>query len=298
MNVQAVDANEPIPKSQHMPWLLEGLVTLIRTKPLGVFGGSIVILFILTALFAEVLSPYPYHELVGKRLLAPCSEFLLGTDYIGRDLLSRILMGARISVLISFGTVILGTTSATIVGTLSAYFGGKLDVVVQRVVDSIMAFPWFIMVITIISILGQGIINLILTFAFLMTASNSRIVRSAVLAIKENQYIEAAEAMGAGHVRLICLHILPNVIAPIIVIASVNLGRIIITETAMSFLGLGVPPPYPSWGAMLSGDSMRYFDRAAWLVVFPMLALVLTVFSLNMFGDALRDVLDPRLRTR
>ncbi|MFC1886725.1 ABC transporter permease, partial [Thermodesulfobacteriota bacterium] len=183
-------------------------------------------------------------------------------------------------------------------GVLSAYFGGKLDVVIQRIVDTVMAFPWFIMVITIISILGQGIINLIVTFAFLMTFSNSRVVRSAVLAIKGNQYIEAAEAMGASHLRIILLHILPNVVAPIIVIASVNLGRIIITETAMSFLGLGVPPPYPSWGSMLSGDSMRYFDSAAWLVCFPMLALILTVFSLNMFGDALRDVLDPRLRTR
>lgn len=297
MSVQAYDAKMSEQKSRHLPWLLEALVTLVRTKPLGVFGGSLVIVLLLVASFASQLAPYPYDELVGRRLLAPDSKFLLGTDHIGRDLLSRVLMGARISVIIGFGTILLGTTSATIVGTLSAYIGGKFDTIVQRLVDSIMAFPWFIMVITIISVLGQGILNLILTFAFLMTASNSRVVRSAVLAIKQNQYVEAVEALGASHVRIILLHILPNVVAPIIVIASVNIGRIIITETAMSFLGLGVPPPYPSWGSMLSGEAMRYFDRAWWVVAFPMGALCLTVFSMNMFGDALRDVLDPRLRS-
>jgi peptide/nickel transport system permease protein len=189
-----------------------------------------------------------------------------------------------------------GTLGATIIGIITGYFGGKLDTIVQRIVDSIMAFPWLILVISIISILGVGTVNLILTIGILMSAGGSRVVRSAVFAIKENQYIEAAEAMGAVNSRILLLHILPNVIAPIIVIATANIGGVIIVEASLSYLGLGVPPPHPSWGAMLSGQTMYYFYRAPWLAIFPGVALSLTVFSLNMFGDAVRDVLDPRLR--
>ena len=297
MNDQTLNDKIQIPKRRHLPWLLEALVTLIRTKPLGVFGGTVVVIFIFTALFAPLLAPHKYDNMVGKRLKGPSSKFLLGTDYIGRDQLSRIIYGARISVLIGFGTILVGTGGATIIGVFTGYFGGKFDTIVQRFVDSIMAFPWLILVISIVSILGTGRLNLILTMGLLMSAGGSRVVRSAVFAIKENQYIEAAEAMGAGNVRILLMHVLPNVLPPIIVIATASIGGVIIVEASLSYLGLGVPPPNPSWGSMLSGQTMYYFGRAPWLVVFPGLALTLTVFSLNMFGDAVRDVLDPRLRT-
>jgi peptide/nickel transport system permease protein len=297
MNDTSINEKMKPPKRRHLPWLLEALVTLIRTKPLGVFGGTVVVIFIITALLAPLLAPHKFDNMVGKRLKAPSSKFLLGTDYIGRDQLSRIIYGARISVLIGFGAIMVGTVGATIIGVISGYFGGKLDVVVQRIVDAIMSFPWLILVITIVSILGPGRLNLILAMGLLMSASSSRVVRSAVFAIKGNQYIEAAEAMGAGNGRILLMHVLPNVLPPIIVIATASIGGVIIVEASLSYLGLGVPPPNPSWGAMLSGQTMYYFGRAPWLVVFPGLALFGTVFSLNMFGDAVRDVLDPRLRT-
>ncbi len=297
MSVPVVDEKSNQPQGRHLPWLLEALVTLIRTKPLGVFSGIVVIILLLTALFAPLLAPFPFDEMVGRRLLKPSGKFLLGTDYIGRDLLSRIIFGARVSVLIGFGTIAVGTTGATIIGVLSGYFGGKFDTVVQRAVDVVMAFPWLILVISIIAIIGVGRLNLILTIGFLMMAGNSRIIRSAVFAIKENQYIEAAEAMGASTSRVILLHVLPNVVAPIIVIATANIGAVIIIEASLSFLGMGVPPPNPTWGAMLSSQSGLYFERAPWLVIFPGVALALTVFSMNMFGDAVRDVLDPRLKS-
>jgi peptide/nickel transport system permease protein len=296
MSDQRIKEKKKSPQSRHMPWLLEALVTLIRTKPLGVFGGIVVLILLFTAIFAPLLAPYSFDAPVGKRLTAPCGKFLLGTDYIGRDLLSRIIYGARVSVFIGFGSIAVGTTGATIIGILTGFFGGKLDTIVQRIVDSIMAFPWMVLAISIISIMGAGRLNLIITIGILMSASGSRVVRSAVFAIKENQYIEAAEAMGANNIRTLVLHVLPNVLPPIIVIGTASIGGVIIVEASLSFLGMGVPPPHPSWGAMLSGQTMYYFERAPWLVIFPGLALAMTVFSLNMFGDAVRDVLDPRLR--
>jgi peptide/nickel transport system permease protein len=297
MNVSVVNEKMKSPTRRHLPWLLEAFVNLIRTKPLGVFGGIVVVIFILTALLAPLLAPYTFDDMVGKRLKAPSTKYPLGTDYIGRDQLSRIIYGARISVLIGFGAIALGTGGATIIGVFTGYFGGKLDVIIQRIVDGVMAFPWLILVITLVSIMGTGRLNLIFAMGILMTAGGSRVVRSAVFSIKENQYIEAAEAMGAGNGRILLMHVMPNVIAPIIVIGTANIGGVIIVEASLSYLGLGVPPPNPSWGAMLSGQTMYYFGRAWWLVIFPGLALFLTVFSLNMFGDAVRDVLDPRLRT-
>jgi peptide/nickel transport system permease protein len=297
MNDQALNEKIQIPKRRHLPWLLEAFVTLLRTKPLGVFGGTVVVIFIISALLAPLLAPHRFDDMVGKRLKGPSSKYPLGTDYIGRDQLSRIIYGARISVFIGFGAILLGTGGATIIGVICGYFGGKLDVVVQRFVDAIMSFPWLVLVITIVSILGPGRLTIILAMGLLMSASGSRVVRSAVFAIKGNQYIESAEAMGAGNGRILLMHVLPNVLPPIIVIATASIGGVIIVEASLSYLGLGVPPPNPSWGAMLSGQTMYYFGRAPWLVVFPGLALFLTVFSLNMFGDAVRDVLDPRLRT-
>ncbi|MEW6188101.1 MAG: ABC transporter permease [Thermodesulfobacteriota bacterium] len=283
-------------EKRHLSWMLEALVTLMKTKPLGIFGGGVVILLLLTALLAPSLAPYGYDDVVSKRLSAPSARFWMGTDYIGRDILSRIVYGARLSVFIGFGAIAIGTLGAALIGILTGYFGGKLDMLVQRVVDSIMAFPMLILIISVIAIIGLGILNLIFALGLLMAANNSRVIRSAVLSIKESQYIESAHATGAGHIRILFYHILPNVMPPIIVIATVNIGSIILIEASLSFLGLGVPPPNPSWGGMLSGQTMAFFRRAPWLALFPGAALSLTVFAFNMFGDALRDVLDPRLR--
>jgi peptide/nickel transport system permease protein len=283
-------------EKRHLPWILEALVTLMKTKPLGIFGGGVVILLLLTAVFAPLLAPYGYDDVVSKRLSSPSARYWMGTDYIGRDILSRIVYGARLSVFIGFGAIAVGTMGAALIGILTGYFGGKLDMLVQRVVDSIMAFPMLILIISVIAIIGLGILNLIFALGLLMAANNSRVIRSAVLSIKESQYIESAQATGAGHIRILFYHILPNVMPPIIVIATVNIGSIILIEASLSFLGLGVPPPNPSWGGMLSGQTMAFFRRAPWLALFPGAALSLTVFAFNMFGDALRDVLDPRLR--
>lgn len=287
---------KPKAETQHRSWMIEALITLVKTKPLGIFGGGVVVLLLLTALLAPYLAPYGYEDIVSKRLSAPSARFWLGTDYIGRDILSRIIFGARLSVFIGFGAIAVGTLGAALIGILTGYFGGKLDMFVQRIVDSIMAFPMLILIISVIAIIGLGILNLILALGFLMAANNSRVIRSAVLSIKESQYIESAHASGAGHIRILFYHILPNVMPPIIVIATVNIGSIILIEASLSFLGLGVPPPNPSWGGMLSGQTMGFFRRAPWLALFPGAALSLTVFAFNMFGDALRDVLDPRLR--
>jgi peptide/nickel transport system permease protein len=192
--------------------------------------------------------------------------------------------------------VSIGTVLATMIGVMSGYFGGKVDVLMQRVVDAWMAFPFLVAVISLMAVLGPGLLNVICALGILSAANSSRIIRSAALAIKEHQYVEAARAVGASHLRIILRYILPNVMAPIIIIATISLGFAILAESALSFLGLGVPPPYPSWGEMLSGSGRSYMHKAPWMATWPGVAISLAVFGFNMLGDALRDLLDPRLR--
>jgi peptide/nickel transport system permease protein len=271
--------------------------TFVRRKPLGAAGGLVLAGMLALALLAEGVAPYGYDEAdIFSRLKAPSGAHWLGTDNLGRDLLSRVIYGARVSMAVGFGGVVVGLLLGTVVGLVSGYFGGRLDLVLQRVVDAFMCFPLLLVALTIMAILGPGVGNVILTLGLVLGVRDSRVIRSAVLSVKAHLYLEAARALGAAHAAMIGRHVLPNILAPIIILGTVNLGAIILTEAALSFLGFGVPPPRPSWGGMLSGAGLVHMLRAPWLALWPGVALSLAVFGANMLGDALRDLLDPRLR--
>jgi peptide/nickel transport system permease protein len=271
--------------------------TFVRRKPLGAAGGLVLAGMLALALLAEGIAPYGYDEAdIFSRLKAPSEAHWLGTDNLGRDLLSRVIYGARISMAVGFGGVVVGLLLGTAVGLVSGYFGGRLDLVLQRVVDAFMCFPLLLVALTIMALLGPGLGNVILTLGLVLGVRDSRVIRSAVLSVKAHLYLEAARALGAAHTAMIGRHVLPNILAPIIILGTVNLGAIILTEAALSFLGFGVPPPRPSWGGMLSGAGLVHMLRAPWLALWPGVALSLAVFGANMLGDALRDLLDPRLR--
>jgi len=271
--------------------------TFVRRKPLGAAGGLVLAGMLALALLAERVAPYGYDEAdIFSRLKAPSEAHWLGTDNLGRDLLSRVIYGARVSMAVGFGGVALGLLLGTAVGLVSGYFGGRLDLVLQRVVDAFMCFPLLLVALTIMALLGPGLGNVILTLGLVLGVRDSRVIRSAVLSVKAHLYLEAARALGAAHAAMIGRHVLPNILAPIIILGTVNLGAIILTEAALSFLGFGVPPPRPSWGGMLSGAGLVHMLRAPWLALWPGVALSLAVFGANMLGDALRDLLDPRLR--
>lgn len=268
-----------------------------RSKPMGAVGGFFVALVILMAIFADVLAPHDYNKRnLRARLQPPSTTYYMGTDNMGRDIFSRIVYGSRVSVAVGFGGIGIGVCLATIIGVTSGYFGGRFDMLFQRLVDAWQAFPWLVILLSITAVFQPGVLTLILGIGVLSAASSSRIIRSAALATKENQYVEAARALGASHARIILRHILPNVFAPIIIIATIGLGFAILAESALSFLGFGVPPPFPSWGEMLSGTARMYMYRAPWMAIWPGVAISVAVFGFNMLGDALRDVLDPRLR--
>jgi peptide/nickel transport system permease protein len=246
---------------------------------------------------AEWIAPYDYDEAdIFSRLKPPSGAHWLGTDNLGRDVLSRVIFGARVSMLVGVGGVALGLLGATVVGLASGYFGGRLDILAQRVVDAFMCFPLLLVALTIMALLGPGLVNVILTLGLVLAVRDSRVIRAAVLGVKANPYVEAARALGATHGAMIGRHILPNIFAPLIILATVNIGAVILIEAALSFLGFGVPPPRPSWGGMLSGAGLVHMLRAPWLALWPGVALSLAVFGANMVGDALRDLLDPRLR--
>ena len=271
--------------------------TFVSRKPLGAAGGLVLAGMLALALLAGRVAPYDYDEAdVFSRLKAPSEAHWLGTDNLGRDLLSRVIYGARVSMAVGFGGVAVGLLLGTAVGLVSGYFGGRLDLVLQRVVDAFMCFPLLLVALTIMALLGPGLGNVILTLGLVLGVRDSRVIRSAVLSVKAHLYLEAARALGAAHAAMIRRHVLPNILAPIIILGTVNLGAIILTEAALSFLGFGVPPPRPSWGGMLSGAGLVHMLRAPWLALWPGVALSLAVFGANMLGDALRDLLDPRLR--
>ena len=292
-------AEAPLAIHRKAPWYLELLGRLFREKPLGAIGAVIVVIFFLSAVFADLIAPYGYNEThLADRLKAPdwYGKYPLGTDMLGRDILSRIIYGARISMYVGLGAVGLGTTLAVLLGLASAYTGGKFDIGVQRLVDAWMSFPWLVILLTIMSILKPGLFSVIIALGIGQTFGNSRIIRGSVLSALESQHVEAARSTGCGHLRIIFFHILPNIMAPIIIIASLGLGAAILVESALSFLGYGVPPPHPSWGSMLSGSARTYLETAPWMAVWPGLAISAAVFGFNMLGDALRDLVDPRLR--
>ena len=266
-------------------------------KPLGVVGAVVLLAMFILAAGAERIAPYGYDDAdIFARLKPSSAVHWLGTDNLGRDLLSRVIYGARISLAVGLGGVGLGLMGAVVVGLASGYLGGRFDMLVQRVVDAFMCFPLLLVALTIMALLGPGLGNVIVTLGLVLAVRDSRVIRSAALSVKENLFIEAARALGVGHTALILRHLLPNLFAPVLILATVNLGAVILIEAALSFLGFGVPPPRPSWGGMLSGAGLVHMLRAPWLALWPGVALSLTVFGVNMLGDALRDILDPRLR--
>lgn len=296
-HVETIFASEILRRSRPIRRLVRTGWRFSLRKPLGALGALLVLAMLVIALGADWIAPYSYDEAIrGARLKPPSARHWLGTDNLSRDLWSRIVYGARVSVTVGFGAVALAALIATVIGVTCGYFGGAYDLVMQRIVDGWMSFPYLVIILSLMAILGPGLLNVILALAILGAASQSRVIRSATLAVKEHQFVEAARAVGAGHVRIIVLHILPNVAATIIILATIGLGVAILAESALSFLGFGVPPPYPSWGAMLSGSGRTYMYQAPWMAVWPGVAISLAVFGFNMLGDALRDVIDPRLR--
>ncbi len=272
-------------------------IRLLKEKPLGSFCGMIILLLIFVALFADVLVPYPYDKLnLGDRLQGASFQHLLGTDQLGRDLLSRLIFGARISLVVGLAATALNVAVALLIGGTSGFLGGKLDLAVQRFVDAWMAFPGLLLLLTIMSVVGQGILQIIVVLGIAGGIGGSRVVRGAVIGIKENDYFLAARAVGTPTSQILIRHVLPNIMAPIIIIFSINIGGVIIAEASLSFLGFGLPIKIPSWGGMLSREGRRFMEQAPWLALWPGLFLTIVVYSLNMFGDALRDLLDPRLR--
>ena len=267
--------------------VLQTLWQFCRQKPLGAIGGFIVLVLLIMAIFAPWIAPYSYDETIpGARMKAPGAQFWMGTDNLGRDVYSRVVYGASVSISVGFGAVLLANVLAALIGITSGYFGGAYDICVQRVVDAWQSFPFLVVILSIMAVLGPGLLNLILALGILGAAAGSRVIRGTTISVMQNTYVEAARALGAGHLRIMLRYVLPNVAATIIILA----------ESALSFLGFGVPPPYPSWGAMLSGSGRSFMYRAPWMAFWPGAAISLAVFGFNMLGDALRDVLDPRLR--
>lgn len=277
--------------------VLAALWQFSRRKPLGALGAVIVLGLLVMAVFAPWIAPYQYDETIpGARMKAPGAQFWMGTDNLGRDVYSRVVYGAAVSVTVGFGAVLLANVLATAIGITSGYFGGAYDICVQRVVDAWQSFPFLVVILSLMAVLGPGLLNLILALGVLGAAAASRVIRGTTISVMQNTYVEAARALGAGHLRIMLRYILPNVAATVIILATIGLGAAILAESALSFLGFGVPPPYPSWGAMLSGSGRSFMYRAPWMAIWPGAAISLAVFGFNMLGDALRDVLDPRLR--
>lgn len=277
--------------------LTEFIYRLFTERPLGALGAIICLLLLLTGIFADVIAPQGYNAIAPlDRLKPPSAEYWLGTDHLGRDVFSRIVHGAQLSVIVAFAATTLSIVISVFIGLVSGYIGGRTDMATQRMVDGWMCFPDLIILIVAVSVIGPGTWQIIVILGLLFGISGSRIVRGAVLTAKENVYVHAAKSMGASTPWILWRHILPNVMPPIIVLYTTRLAAVILAESGLSFLGLGIPPPAPSWGGMLSMDGRSYMFVAPWLAIMPGLALAIAVFGINMFGDALRDLLDPRMR--
>ena len=270
-----------------------------RREPLGAFGMLIVLIIAFAGFTAELIAPYsPTSNDFASMTEAPSWTHLLGTDQFGRDLLSRIIFGARTALIVGLSSAIVGGVAGLVLGVASAYFGGKLDLVFQRIFDVVMAFPLIIMALAMVSIFGAGMHNVIIAITIPLIPRCARVVRSSALAIREIPYVDAARACGYSHARIILRHMVPNVMAPFLIMLTAFVGQAILAEASLSYLGLGVQEPTPAWGLMLQGGAEEYASTAPWIAIFPGLAIALTVFGVSLFGDALRDVLDPKLRER
>jgi len=294
--VQVEAQFETLAEKKPVSWVV---LDLMRRKPLGAAGAIIVIVMILMAIFADFVTPYdPVANSFADMSKAPSWLHLLGTDQFGRDMLARIIYGARTALFVGFTSALVGGVVGLVLGVGSAYFGGRIDLIFQRFMDIFMAFPLIIMALAVVSIFGTGAQNVIIAITIPFIPRCARVVRSSALAIREVPYIDAARANGFSHSRIILRHMVPNVMAPFLIMITAFVGQAILLEAALSYLGLGVQEPTPAWGLMLQGGAEEYALSAPWMAVFPGLAITLAVFGFNLFGDAVRDVLDPRMRSQ
>jgi peptide/nickel transport system permease protein len=269
-----------------------------RRRPLGAIGAAVVVLMIAVAVFAGVLAPYdPVAVDFGAMLARPSAQHWLGTDAFGRDVMSRLIYGSRTALFVGFGAALVGATAGAVLGVGSAYFGGRLDLYLQRLMDVFLSFPLIILALAIVAILGNALHNVIMAITIPMIPRCALVIRSSALSIREMPYVDAARAGGFGHTRIILRHMLPNVMAPYLILLTAFLGQAILLESSLSFLGLGVQEPTAAWGLMLRGAAVEFAESAPWMAIFPGLAISLAVFAFNLFGDSLRDALDPKLRT-
>lgn len=279
--------------------LVKTTIGLVRRQPLGAAGALIVLVMMFMAAFAGGISPFdPEANSFEFMLVAPSLEFWLGTDEFGRDIWSRIIFGARTALLIGFAAAALGSTIGLILGVASAYFGGRIDLLFQRVMDVFLAFPSIIMALAVVAVLGTGRLNVIIAIMLPMIPQCARVVRSSALSIREIPYVDAARAMGFSYARIILRHMSPNVMAPYLIMFTSFVCQAILAEASLSYLGLGVQEPIPAWGLMLRSGAEEFAESAPWTAIFPGLAITLAVFAFNLFGDALHDVLDPKLRAQ
>ena len=278
------------------PWLVR-LGSLARRKPMGFVGAVIVLGLVSTAVFADWIARHdPDQVRAAQRLKPPSQVHWFGTDDFGRDVFSRVAHGARVSLRIGIVAVLVGTTTGALIGLISGYLGGRFDLFVQRVMDALMAFPTLVLALAVVAALGGSLRNVIVAVSLTLIPAANRLVRSVALSVRETLFVTAARASGATQGRVVFRHVLPNCLAPYLVIATANLGSAIVAEASLGFLGLGVPPPTPAWGSMLSGATQSFLFRAPWMAIYPGLAISLAVFGFNMLGDAVRDLLDPKLR--
>ncbi len=277
---------------------LQGVMRFCRQRPLGAFGGLVFVFMALTAILADFISPYdPLLTDYGAMLLPPSGAHWMGTDAFGRDILSRIIYGARTALLVGLSASFCGATLGAIIGVVCAYFGGKTDVVIQRFIEILLSFPMIVMALAMMAVLGTSIVNVIVAITIPLVPRSAQIIRSSALSIRNLPYVDAARACGFGHGRIMFRHMLPNVVAPYLILLTAYLGGAILTGASLSFLGVGVAEPTPAWGLMLKGAAVTFAESAPWMAIFPGLAISAAVFAFNIFGDSLRDELDPKLRT-
>jgi peptide/nickel transport system permease protein len=280
------------------PSRLTQLWRFCSQNPLGAAGAVVVFVMIVMAIVADFVTVYdPTRNNFGAMLEPPSADYWLGTDQFGRDLYTRIVYGARTALLVGFVSAFVGATIGLVLGVASAYFGGRFDLIFQRVMDVLMAFPLVILALAVVSIFGTGTFNVIIAITIPFIPRCARVVRSSALAVREMPYIDAARAAGFSHSRIVLRHMVPNVMAPYLIMMTAAVGQAILIEASLSFLGLGVQEPVPAWGLMLRGGAQEYAESAPWVAIFPGIAISLAVFGFNLFGDSLRDWLDPKMKT-